>query len=61
VLLIGFEWGVGLAALAFYRMEARLGWAAALLAAAACGGFLYAAAHVLNIPLYAGVVVELIP
>lgn len=61
VLLIGFEWGVSIAALAFYRMEARLGWITAVLAAAACGGFLYVAAHFLNIPLYNGVLMELIP
>ena len=58
VLLVGFEWGVGLAALAFYRQEARLGWVAAGLAGAVCGGFLYIAAHFLNIPLYAGLLLE---
>ncbi len=60
VLLIGFEVGVGLAALAFYRMEARLGWMAAILSGVACGGFLWLAAHILSIPLYGGVLVDLI-
>jgi hypothetical protein len=60
VLLIGFEWGVPVAALAFYRMEARLGWTTAVAAAGACGGFLYIAAHFLNIPLYPGLLMELI-
>jgi hypothetical protein len=59
VLLVGFEWGVGIAALAFYRIEARLGWVAAVLSAAACGGFLYVAAHFLNIPLYEGVLLDM--
>jgi len=61
VLLIGFEWGVGIAALAFYRFEARLGWVSAVLASAACGGFLYVAAHFLSIPLYDGWLLDLIP
>ncbi len=60
VLLIGFEWGIGIASLAFYRMEARVGWITAILAAAACGGFLYVAAHFLNLPLYTGLLTELI-
>jgi len=60
VLLIGFEFGVGLAAFAFYRLEARLGWAAAAFAGAVCGSFLYLAAHFLNIPLYTGFVVDLL-
>lgn len=58
VLLIGFEWGVGLAAFAFYRIEARLGWLAAGLAGAVCGGFLFVAAHFLSIPLYTGLVLD---
>jgi len=58
VLLLGFEWGVGLAAAAFYRIEARLGWLAAACAGAVCGGFLYVAAQFLNIPLYAGLLLE---
>lgn len=61
VLLIGFQWGLSLAALAFYRLEARLGWIAAMLSAAACGAFLYIAAHVLTIPLYTGFIPDLIP
>jgi len=59
VLLACFEWGVGVAALAYYRLEARLRWVTALVAGAACGGFLYIAAHFLNIPLYDGVVIDL--
>jgi hypothetical protein len=59
VLLIGFEVGFAAAALAFYRIEARLGWVAASGIAVVCGGFLYAAAHVLNIPLYAGLLPDL--
>ena len=60
VLLIGFQWGLSLAALAFYRLEARLGWIAAVLSAAACGAFLYIAAHALSIPLYVGFIPDLI-
>jgi len=58
VLLVGFEWGVGMAALAFYRFEARLGWTVSILSGAACGEFLYGAAYFLNVPLYAGVLQE---
>jgi len=60
VLLAGFQWGLPLAALAYYRMEAGTGWTAALAAAALCGGFLYGAENALHIPLYAGVLLELI-
>jgi len=60
VLLVGFQFGLPLAALAFYRMEARTGWTAALIAAALCGGFLYGAEHVLNIALYDGALSDLI-
>jgi len=54
VLLAGFQVGLPLAALAFYRMEARTGWTAALIAAALCAGFLYGAEHILHIVLYDG-------
>lgn len=60
VLLVGFEWGFTVAALAFYRIEARLGWIPAICIAVVCGGFFFVAAHVLNIPLYDGVVPDLI-
>lgn len=59
VLLIGFELGIALAALAFYRIEARLGWIVAAPVAVACGGSLYAAERILNIPLYPGLLPEL--
>lgn len=61
VLLVGFQGGLPLAALAYYRMEASTGWAAALIAAALCGAFLYGAENVLHIPLYAGLLWALIP
>ena len=58
VLLIGFRWGLPLAVLAYYRLEARMGWTGAVSAAAACAAFLYAAVHFLYLPLYAGVLLE---
>lgn len=61
VLLIGFQWGLSLAALAYYRIEAKTGWTAALCAAAICGGFLYGAEHVLHIALFGGLLAALIP
>ena len=61
VLLVGFQWGLPLAALAYYRVKTRTGWTAALVAAALCDGFLYGAENVLHIPLYAGALSGLIP
>ena len=61
VLLVGFQWGLPLAVLAYYRMEASTGWTVALVAAVLCGGFLYGAENVLHIPLYAGALSALIP
>ena len=43
VLLAGFRWGMPLAVLAYYRLEARVGWVAAVSAAAACAAFLHIA------------------
>jgi hypothetical protein len=61
VLLVGFQWGLPLAALAYYRIEAGTGWTATLITAAICGGFLYGAENILHIPLYAGALMALIP
>ena len=55
VLLAGFRWGLPLAVLAYYRLEARVGWAAAVSAAAACAAFLHVAVVYLYLPLYPGV------
>lgn len=54
VLLIGFQWGLPLAVLAYYRLEARMGWTGAVSAAVLCAAFLYAAVHFLYLPLYTG-------
>ena len=56
VLLTGFRWGLPLAVLAYYRMEARAGWMAAVAAAAVCAAFLHVAVAYLHLPLYAGLV-----
>lgn len=55
VLLTGFRWGLPLAVLAYYRLEARAGWVAAAGAAAACAAFLHVAVAHLHLPLYEGV------
>ncbi len=56
VLLTGFRWGLPLAVLAYYRLEARVGWMAAVSAAAVCAAFLHVAVAYLYLPLYAGLV-----
>ena len=55
VLVIGFRWGLPLAVLAYYRMEARVGWLATVSAAVVCGAFLHVAVAYLHLPLYAGI------
>ncbi|MDE0033461.1 MAG: hypothetical protein OXU75_10050 [Deltaproteobacteria bacterium] len=55
VLFAGFRWGLPLAVLAYYRLEARVGWVAAVSAAAACAAFLHVAVVYLYLPLYEGV------
>ncbi len=54
VLLMGFRGGLPLAVLAYYRLEARVGWVAAAAAALACAAFLHAAVAYLHLPLYRG-------
>lgn len=54
VLLTGFRWGLPLAVLAYYRMEARVGWTAAVSVAVGCAAFLYVAVACLYLPLYPG-------
>ena len=58
VLLTGFRLGLPLAVLAYYRLEARVGWIAAFVAAAACAAFLHVAVVYLYLPLYSGVLFE---
>ena len=55
VLLIGFRWGLPLAVLAYYRLEARTGWVGAVAAAVVSAAFLYVAVEFLYLPLYTGV------
>ncbi len=55
VLLIGFRWGLPLAVLAYYRMEARVGWMVAVSAAVVCAAFLHVAVAYLHLPLYSGI------
>ena len=54
VLLMGFRWGLPLAVLGFYRLEARIGWVAAFGAAAVCAALLHIAVVYLYLPLYRG-------
>lgn len=54
-LLVGFRWGLPLAVLAYYRLEARTGWVGAVAAAVVSAAFLYAAVEFLYLPLYTGV------
>ncbi len=58
VLLTGFRLGLPLAVLAYYRLEARVGWVAAVSAAVVCAAFLHVAVVYLYLPLYAGVLFE---
>ena len=58
VLLTGFRLGLPLAVLAYYRLEARVGWAAAVSAALVCAAFLHVAVAYLYLPLYEGVLFE---
>ena len=56
VLLAGFRAGLPLAVLAYYRLEARVGWVAAVAAALVCAAFLHVAVVYLYLPLYRGFV-----
>ncbi len=58
VLLIGFRGGLPLAVLAYYRLEARVGWLAAVGAAVACAALLHVAVFYLYLPLYGGALFE---
>lgn len=54
VLLMGFRVGLPLAVLAYYRVEARVGWVAAVAATLVCAVFLHVAVVYLYLPLYRG-------
>lgn len=54
VLLMGFRAGLPLAVLAYYRVEARVGWVAAVTVAVLCAAFLHIAVAYLYLPLYRG-------
>ena len=54
VLLVGFRWGLLLAVLGYYRVEARVSWIAAVTAALVCAAFLHVAVAYLYLPLYRG-------
>lgn len=54
VLLMGFRWGLPLAVLGYYRLEARVGWVAAVSAAVVCAALLHVAVVYLYLPLYGG-------
>ncbi|MCY4488992.1 MAG: hypothetical protein OXF11_18005 [Deltaproteobacteria bacterium] len=58
VLLMGFRAGLPLAVLAYYRVEARVGWLVAVAAALVCAAFLHVAVAYLYLPLYRGVVFQ---
>ncbi len=58
VLLIGFRWGLPLAVLAYYRLEARVGWVVTVSAAVVCAAFLHVAVVYLYLPLYSGVLFQ---
>ena len=58
VLLTGFRLGLPLAVLAYYRLEARIGWVAAISAAVACAALLHVAVFYLYLPLYEGVLFQ---
>ena len=58
VLLAGFRGGLPLAVLAYYRVEARVGWVAAVAAALVCAAFLHVAVVYLYLPLYRGFVFQ---
>lgn len=54
VLLMGFRLGLPLAVLGYYRLEARVGWVAAVSAAVVCAALLHVAVVYLYLPLYRG-------
>ena len=54
VFVLGFQWGLPLTTLLYYRYEARLSWVVSLVLAAATWGFLYFVATTLHLQLYDG-------
>ncbi len=58
VLSVGFQWGLPVAVLAYYRLEARTGRIGAVAAALVSAAFLYVAVEFLYLPLYTGVLME---
>jgi hypothetical protein len=55
VFILGFQWGLPLTTLLYYRYEARRSWGVSLVLVALTWGFLYFAATTLHLPLYDGV------
>ena len=58
VLLAGFRWGLPVAVLAYYRVEARVSWVTAVAATLVCAAFLHIAVVYLYLPLYRGVLFQ---
>ena len=54
VFILGFQWGLPLTTLLYYRYEARRSWVIALILALLTWGFLYFVATTLHLPLYDG-------
>lgn len=55
VFLLGFQWGLPLITLFYYRFEARLSWIVSLILAVVVWFFLYFVATALYLPLYDGI------
>ena len=55
VFILGFQWGLPLTTLFYYRFEARLSWIVSLILAVVVWGFLYFVATALHLPLYVGI------
>lgn len=55
VFLLGFQWGLPLTTLFYYRFEARLSWIVSLILAVVVWFFLYFVATALYLPLYDGI------
>ena len=54
VALIGFQWGLPCIILSYFKFEARVTLALAILLSAICWGFLYVMRSLLHLPLYEG-------
>lgn len=54
VFILGFQWGLPLTTLLYYRYEARRSWLVSLILAVLTWAFLYFAATTLHLPLYDG-------